>query len=64
MFWSWGSAVSIVIGYGVNNRGVGVRVPVDEELSLLHIVQTGLGQPSLLYNGNRGLFPGGNAVGA
>jgi hypothetical protein len=38
---SRGSAVGITTGYGLNNQGVRVRVPVWARCSLLHIVQTG-----------------------
>jgi hypothetical protein len=38
---SRGSAVGIATAYGLEDRGVGVRVPVGSEFSLLHIVQTG-----------------------
>jgi hypothetical protein len=34
------SVVGIVTGYGLEDRGVGVRVPVGQEFSLLHVLQT------------------------
>jgi hypothetical protein len=40
---SRGSSVGIATGYGLDDRGVGVRVPVGSEFSLLHVVQTGSG---------------------
>jgi hypothetical protein len=36
-----GSTVSKATGYQLNDRAVGVRVPIDQELSLLHNFQTG-----------------------
>jgi hypothetical protein len=35
------SSVGIVTGYGLDDRGVGVRVPVGTRIFSLHIVQTG-----------------------
>jgi hypothetical protein len=37
------SVVSIATSYGLDKRGVGVRVPVGLRFSLLHVVQTGSG---------------------
>jgi hypothetical protein len=37
------NAVGIATGYGLDGRGVGVRVPVGHEFSLFHVVQTGCG---------------------
>jgi hypothetical protein len=34
------SVVGIATGYGLDDRGVGVRIPVGQEFSLLHVVQT------------------------
>jgi hypothetical protein len=31
-FWSWYSLVSIATGYGLNNRGVGILVPVGSRI--------------------------------
>jgi hypothetical protein len=39
---SRGSAVGIATAYSLDDRGVGVRVPVVSEFSLLHIVQPAL----------------------
>jgi hypothetical protein len=36
-------AVGISTGYGMDDRGVGVRVPVGTRVLLLHVVQTGSG---------------------
>jgi hypothetical protein len=44
---SWDRVVGIATSYGLDDRGVGVRVPV------------GLGPTNLLSNGYRGLFPWG-----
>jgi hypothetical protein len=49
----------MVIGYGLDEREVGFRVPVWSNFSLLHIVQTGSGAHSASYPmGNGGSFPG------
>jgi hypothetical protein len=40
---SRGSVVDILTVYGLDDRGVGNRVPVGEALLLLYIVQTGSG---------------------
>jgi hypothetical protein len=59
------SAVGINTGYGLYDRGVGVRVPVGSEFSLIHIVQTGSGaHPASYPMGTGGSFPGGKATGA
>jgi hypothetical protein len=51
--------------YGLDGRGIGVRVPVEAKFFLLHVVQTGSGAPpSLISIGYWGLFPGGKAAGA
>jgi hypothetical protein len=46
---------------GLDDRGIGVRVPVRSEFSLLHIVQTFSGVHPM---GTRGSFPEGKAAGA
>jgi hypothetical protein len=52
-------AVGIATTYGLDDRGVGVRVPVGSEFSLLHIVQTDSGvHPTFYPMGTRGSFPG------
>jgi hypothetical protein len=59
------SSVGIATGYGLDDRGVGVRVPVGSEYSLLHIVQTGSGaHPASYPMGTGGSFPDGKAAGA
>jgi hypothetical protein len=35
------SVVGIAIGYGLDDRGVGVRVPVGSRISFLQVLQTG-----------------------
>jgi hypothetical protein len=59
------SAVGVATGYGLSDKGVGVRVPVGQEFSLLHVVQTGSGDyPASSPMGTGGSFPGGKAGGA
>jgi hypothetical protein len=54
------SLVGIATGYGLEDRGVGIRVPVVSRISLLHVVQTDSGAyPSSYSMGNGGSFPGG-----
>jgi hypothetical protein len=51
------SSVGTATGYGMDDRGVGVRVP---EGSLLHVVQTGSGvHPTSYSMGIGSSFPGG-----
>jgi hypothetical protein len=38
-----GRSVSIATGYGLDDRGVGVRVPVGSKIFLLRVVQTDSG---------------------
>jgi hypothetical protein len=56
----------IATGYGLDDRGVVVRIAVGQEFSLLHVVQTGSGvHPTSNYPMcTRGSFPGGKAAGA
>jgi hypothetical protein len=61
---SRGSAVGIATAYGLDDREVGVRVPVGSEFSLLHEVQTGSGAHSASHlMGTGGSFPGGKVAG-
>jgi hypothetical protein len=57
------SIVGIMTGYGLNDRGVGVRVPVGSRNSLLQVAQTGSGiDPTSYPMGTRGSIPGGKAA--
>jgi hypothetical protein len=51
------SIVGIATGYGLDDRGVGVRVPVGQECSHLHVVQTGSGVQPTSYPKGTGPFP-------
>jgi hypothetical protein len=62
---SWDSAVGIATGYGLDGRGVGVRVPVGQDFCLFRVIQTGSGaHPASYPIGTGGSFPGGKAAGA
>jgi hypothetical protein len=55
--------VGIATGHGLDNQGFGVRVPVGQEFSLLHVVQTGSeANPASYPMGTGGSFPGGKAA--
>jgi hypothetical protein len=58
-----GSSVSIVSGYGLDDRAIEVRSPAEaRDFSSNLLCPARLwGPPSLLYNGYRGPFPGGKA---
>jgi hypothetical protein len=64
--WSRDSSVGIGIGYGLDDRGVRVRVLVgSKEFSFLHVVQTGSGAHLVFYPmDNGGYLLGGEAAGA
>jgi hypothetical protein len=67
MYSSRDNVVGIATGYGLDDRGVGVPVPVGSRIlsSLLHVVQTGSGAHVASYPmGIGGSFPGGKAAGA
>jgi hypothetical protein len=52
------SVVGIATGYGLDNRGVWVWVPVGQEFSLLHVIQTGSeAHPASYQMGTGGSFP-------
>jgi hypothetical protein len=54
-------AVGIATGYGLDDRGVGVRVPVGSRIFFLHVVQTGSGAHPTSYSMDS--FPGGKTAG-
>jgi hypothetical protein len=57
--------MKMLSGYVLNDPGVGVRVPVGQEFSVLHVVQTGSGaHPASYPMGTGGTFPEGKAIGA
>jgi hypothetical protein len=59
------SVVGIATGYGLRDRGVGVRVPVGSKVFFSPRRPDRLwGPPSLLSNGYREIFPGVQAAGA
>jgi hypothetical protein len=59
------STDGIAIGYGLDDRGVGVRVPVGSRIfTSPRRPDRFWGPPSLLSNGYRGRFPRGKAAGA
>jgi hypothetical protein len=59
------SSVGIATGYGLEDGGFGVRVPVGQEFSLLHVVQAVSGvHPTSYTMGTGGSFLGGKAAGA
>jgi hypothetical protein len=59
------SSVGIAIGYGLEDGGVGFRVPVWEEFSILLVVQIVSEVLQISYlMGTGGFFHGGKAAGA
>jgi hypothetical protein len=59
------SVVGTATGYGQDDRGVGVRVPVRQEFSLFHVVHTASGAyPASYPMETGGSFLGGNEAGA
>jgi hypothetical protein len=58
------TSIGIATGYELEDRGVGVRVPVEQEFSFLHVLQTGSGvHPASYVMDNGCSFPGGKAAG-
>jgi hypothetical protein len=59
------SSVGTATGYGLDDRGVGVGVPVGSRIfSSPHRPDRLWGPPTLLSNGYLGFFPGGKVAGA
>jgi hypothetical protein len=54
------SVVGTATGYGLEDGGVGVRVPVGQEFSVLHVVQIG----SVVHPTSYPMGTGGKAAGA
>lgn len=55
----WDSTIDIATGYGLDNQGVGIRVPVRQEFSLLKVIQAGSGvHPASYLVGTGGSFSG------
>jgi hypothetical protein len=52
-------SVGIAMDYGLDGRGIGVRVPVEENFSPFHVVQTGSGAHPASYP----MGTGGKAAG-
>jgi hypothetical protein len=62
----FGAAISVGIatGYGLDLRGIGVRVPYDQDFSPLHVVETGSGaHPAFCPMSTKDCFLGGKATG-
>jgi hypothetical protein len=61
LFWGYlttlDSVVGIANGYGLDDRGVGVRVPVESRIFSPRSPDRLWGPPSLLSDGYLGLFP-------
>jgi hypothetical protein len=58
------SSVGIALGYGLDDRGYGIRFPAGAgNFSLSHSVQNGSGaHPASYPMGTTGSFPGGKAA--
>jgi hypothetical protein len=62
-YWSQDGVVGIATGYGLDDRGVGVRVPIgSRNFSSPHRSPRLWGPPSLLSNWYRGPFIGGKTA--
>jgi hypothetical protein len=56
------SVIGKATGYGLDDQGVRVRVPVESRISPLHVVRTGSGvHPTFYPMGTGGSFPGGQS---
>jgi hypothetical protein len=59
------SSVGIAMGYGLDDRGSGIRFPAGAGNFSHHRVQNGSGaHPASYITDTRGAFPGGKAAGA
>jgi hypothetical protein len=59
------SALGIATGYGLDDRGVGIQVPVGSGIFSSSVVQTGSGiHPASYPIGTGGSSPGGKVAGA
>jgi hypothetical protein len=57
------SVVGMAIDYGLDDRLVGVRIPVRSKMFFLHVVHTGSGAHPVSYPMGTGVsFPGGKAA--
>jgi hypothetical protein len=57
--WSRDNSVSIATGYGLEDGGLEVRVPVGQKFSFVHVAQTGSGvHPPFYTMGTGDLSPG------
>jgi hypothetical protein len=62
---TWDRVASIATSYGLDNREVGVQVPVGSRVFSSPIVQTSSEvHPTFYPMGTGGSFPGGKAAGA
>jgi hypothetical protein len=60
LFWSRDSIVGMATGYGLDDRGVGNRVPIESRIFSSRCRPYLLwGPPNLLSNGYQGLLPRG-----